>query len=52
MKRRTLAVLLVLVLSAGYALADEKRFTVPLNDSPETGPANAPVTIVEFIDFQ
>jgi hypothetical protein len=52
MIRRTLVVLFVLVLAAGYAAADEKRFTVPLNDSPETGPANAPVTIIEFIDFQ
>jgi protein-disulfide isomerase len=52
MKRRTLVALLILVLAAGYALADEKRFSVPLGDSPATGPANAPVTIVEFIDFQ
>jgi hypothetical protein len=52
MKQRTFAVLLVLVLAAGYASAEEKRFTVPLNDSPVTGPADAPVTIFEFIDFQ
>ena len=52
MKRRTLAVLLALVLAAGYAAADEKRFSVPLDDSPETGPVDAPVTIVEFLDFQ
>ena len=52
MKRRTLAVLLALVLAAGYAAADEKRFSVPLDDSPAMGPANAPVTIDEFLDFQ
>lgn len=34
------------------ALAEEKRFSVPVGDSPATGPANAPVTIVEFLDFQ
>jgi hypothetical protein len=52
MIRRTLVVLFVLVLAAGYAAADEKRFPVPLDDSPAMGPANAPVTIVEFLDFQ
>jgi len=34
------------------AAAEEQRFTVPIGDSPTTGPVNAPVTIIEFIDFQ
>lgn len=34
------------------AVADEKRFTVPIGDSPSIGPGNAPVTIIEFLDFQ
>lgn len=42
--------LLVLLLSP--AVAEEKRYTIPLDGSPALGPANAPVTIIEFIDFQ
>jgi hypothetical protein len=34
------------------ALAEEKRYPVPLGDSPTLGPLDAPVTIVEFLDFQ
>jgi protein-disulfide isomerase len=33
-------------------LAEEKRYTVPVGDSPSYGPPDAPVTIIEFIDFQ
>ncbi|MHB8765236.1 MAG: hypothetical protein ACYDA8_13015 [Deferrisomatales bacterium] len=29
-----------------------ERVQVPLGDSPVLGPAGAPVTIVEFLDFQ
>ncbi|MBI5847650.1 MAG: hypothetical protein HZB31_06830 [Nitrospirae bacterium] len=32
--------------------ADEKRFTIPVGDSPQKGVAEAPVTIIEFLDFQ
>jgi protein-disulfide isomerase len=32
--------------------ADEKRYVVPIEDSPALGPADAPVTIIEFLDFQ
>jgi hypothetical protein len=34
------------------AFADEKRFTVPIGASPSIGPSDAPVTIIEFLDFQ
>jgi len=34
------------------AFAEETRFSVPIGDSPTIGPANAPVTIIEFLDFQ
>jgi hypothetical protein len=49
--KRLIVVLIALVITSA-AVAEEKRITVPLNDSPSTGPAGAPVTIVEFIDFQ
>lgn len=50
MKRRALIILLLLL--SGHAFADEKKVLVPIGDSPSLGPANAPVTIIEFLDFQ
>ena len=41
-----------ILLIAGIASAEEQRFAVPLDNSPSLGPVDAPVTIVEFIDFQ
>lgn len=35
----------------GIAQAEE-RITIPIGDSPSKGPVDAPVTIIEFIDFQ
>jgi protein-disulfide isomerase len=40
------------LISAAPAGAAEIRYTVPAGDSPSIGPANAPVTIVEFLDYQ
>ncbi len=50
MKR--LAFVLLLFLFAGHAVADEKRVSVPIDDSHSNGPVAAPVTIIEFLDFQ
>lgn len=47
-----LAALLVLPAAAGAQPADAKRYQIPVENSPSIGPADAPVTIVEFIDFQ
>ena len=30
----------------------EKRYQIPLGNSPSSGPVDAPVTIFEFLDFQ
>ena len=40
------------LLAAVPAGAADVRFAVPAGDSPSIGPANAPVTIVEFLDYQ
>jgi protein-disulfide isomerase len=40
------------LLAAVPAGAGDVRYAVPAGDSPSIGPANAPVTIVEFLDYQ
>lgn len=42
----------VLFLVFTPALSAEQRFDVPILDSPQKGPKDAPVTIIEFLDFQ
>ena len=51
MIQRLLICVFVLLLF-GMAQAEVKRTTVPIGDSPAFGPGDAPVTIIEFIDFQ
>jgi len=43
--------LLAFVASLSSA-AEDRRYDVPIGDSPVLGPADAPVTIIEFLDFQ
>jgi len=43
---------LVLPVVAGAQGIEEKRYRIPLENSPSIGPADAPVTICEFLDFQ
>lgn len=55
MKRLTWLVLLAalaLPAAAGAQGAEEKRYDIPIGSSPSVGPADAPVTLVEFLDFQ
>ncbi len=53
MRARRLGALVVLSLFAAVpAGGAETRYAVPPGDSPSIGPPNAPVTIVEFLDYQ
>ena len=49
---KKILIVFLVCLFAGAALADVKRFTVPVDGSPDSGSPNAKVTIVEFIDYQ
>ena len=42
----------LLLFTAAPAVATDVRYTVPAGESPYIGPANAPVTLVEFVDYQ
>ena len=50
MKRTASAAFVLLLFSVAFA--DTQLYSVPIGDSPEKGPKNAPVTIIEFLDFQ
>ncbi len=42
----------LILLFCSFAIADVQRYSVPIGNSPQKGPADAPVTIIEFLDFQ
>jgi hypothetical protein len=50
MKRATVAVLVLLMVAAAFA--EVQRYHVAIDDSPQRGPKDAPVTVIEFLDFQ
>ena len=52
MKIRYGLFLVFMFLFSGVAFGSDERFDVPLHDSPRLGPENAPVIIIEFLDFQ
>ncbi len=49
---KKILIVLAAVLLALPAASQGNRVAVPLDNSPSLGPADAPVTVVEFIDFQ
>jgi hypothetical protein len=52
-KRLLIIVCHWVILLSTYALAGEvHRFQIPLENSPVIGPSYAPITIVEFLDYQ
>jgi len=52
MIKKILAAGIILLFAAAASPAQEKRYSVPLGDSPSRGPQDARITMVEFIDFQ
>jgi len=42
----------LLLVAAATVHAADQRYPVPVGDSPVLGPKNAPVTLIEFIDYQ
>jgi hypothetical protein len=52
MTKRLAAILWLLLFLVSTALADVKRYDVPIGDAPIRGAPDAPVTIIEFLDFQ
>lgn len=51
MLKRILLCIAFLLLGIMAQAADQKT-DIPIGNSPTMGPADAPVTIIEFIDFQ
>ncbi|MBI4709803.1 MAG: hypothetical protein HY759_01645 [Nitrospirae bacterium] len=47
-----IAVVFIFLIIIPLSYAEEKRYPVPLEDSPVYGPPDAPVTMIEFLDFQ
>lgn len=45
------AALVFLAATIAFA-AEETRYKIPLDGSPSVGPPDAPLVIVEFIDYQ
>jgi hypothetical protein len=52
MSKKITFMLIMVFLLVAAASWGEDRVTVPIGDSPQKGPKDAPVTIIEFIDFQ
>lgn len=49
---RSLIFLIFLIFVPLSIYSQEKRYNIPTEDSPSIGPKDAPVTIVEFLDYQ
>ena len=47
-----LLMIALFVPGTGRTATETKRYDVPILDSPQRGPADAPLTVIEFIDFQ
>lgn len=46
-------IVFALILLVPFSIAaSESRYNVPIGDSSALGPVNAPITMIEFIDYQ
>jgi len=52
MWRKLLPAFLFVLLLSTSAFAAEQRHSIPIDNLPYLGPADAPITIIEFLDFQ
>jgi len=52
MARLLIILFLSLLITTAASAAEKALINVPLGDAPSRGPADAAVTMVEFIDFQ
>jgi hypothetical protein len=51
-KRLSYFFIVILLVHLTYVYAEDKRYVIPLEDSPAFGPKNAQITIIEFLDYQ
>ncbi|MCS7215222.1 MAG: hypothetical protein RMI30_05710 [Thermodesulfovibrio sp.] len=51
-KLKVFAMLFFIFCLYSFATAAEKRYNLPIEDSPFIGSKNAPITIIKFIDYQ
>jgi len=52
MWKKLLPVLLFFLFISSLAQGEEKRYSISSDNGPILGPADAPITIIEFLDFQ
>ena len=50
--QRVALIVFIVVLFCPSVIAGTQRFNVPIEGSPSLGPDNAPVVMVEFLDYQ
>jgi len=50
--KRSIFMIILSIFICSTVFATEKRYSLPVENSPYIGPENAPVTIIEFIDYQ
>jgi len=52
MWRKLLLAFLFILFISSLGHTAEQRYSIPIDNCPYLGPADAPITIIEFLDFQ
>jgi len=52
MLKKILSAFLFVLLLASLGHTAEQRYSISIDNCPILGPAGAPITIIEFLDFQ